>query len=173
MTRLFARGRRRPRGFSLLETMMAGAIFLIGFTGLTALLVSASVRRSRASKRAVIGRMAYDEYTRVTTPGYDAMPDPGVGGASVVLNRTETDPLGRDVTFVTTIIQGCTEADTTFGMAGQQLNAEQGCCAQDTNGVGSCCRTVRVQAQMMLNGETGELLTDNFVGFVTKGCLAP
>lgn len=173
MRRFIARGRRRQRGFSLLETMMAGAIFLIGFTGLTALLVSASVRRSRASKRAVIGRLAFDEYTRITNPGYDAMPDPGAGGATLTLNRTETDSLGRDVTFVTTIFQGCTEADTTFGQAGQQLNAEQACCAQDLNGVGSCCRTVRVRAQMMLNGETGEMLTDNFVGFVTKGCVAP
>lgn len=136
---------------------MAAVIFLVGFTGLTAMLINASVRRTRATKRALVGRMAYDEYTRTVLPGFDAMPVAGT------YNRVGTDAEGRRVTFTTILTDTCVDPDTSF--AAQPLPGGQACCPGDI-----CCKTVRIEARSMLNPETNEEIVDNYVGFVTKGC---
>lgn len=153
--------RHGRRGFSLLEALMAAVIFLIGFTGLTAMLINASARTGRSTKRALVGRMAYDEFNRFTLPGYDAIPAAGT------YNRVGTDPGGRQVTFVTTVEDDCNASAfaTTFTAEPLPNPGVQFCCPN-----ARCCRVVRVEARSILNVETGEEVRDEHVGFVTKGC---
>ena len=156
---LSRRSRRGGRGFSLIEAMMAAVIFLVGFTGVTAMMINASTRRTRATKRALVGRMAYDEYTRTTLPGYNALPAAGT------YVRTDTDAEGRRVTFTTIVSDTCVDVDTTFGA--MPLPGGQACCPGDI-----CCKTVRIEARSVLNPEVTPPveIVDNYVGFVTRGC---
>jgi len=153
-------GRGARRGFTLVETLLAAVIFMIGFIGLTAMLLNASTRRGLASKRASVGRIAFDEWTRIVLPGYDFIPVPGT------YNRTATDDFGRRVTLATTVVNDCNGvANTSFNQAGMALPMAQPCCVGQV-----CCKTVTVTATTVINPKTGETLTDSYTGFVTRGC---
>jgi type II secretory pathway pseudopilin PulG len=153
-------GRNGRRGFTLVETLVAAVIFMIGFVGLTAMLLNASSRRGQASKRAVVGRIAFDEYTRITQPGYDFVPVPGAYA------RVATDENGRTINLTTTVINDCNGvANTTFAVGGMALPLAQPCCAGMV-----CCKTVTVVATSVLNPQQGTTITDTYTGFITRGC---
>ena len=142
-----------------METLIASAIFIIGFTGITGLIVNAATRRSVASVRAVTGRLAFDEYTRYMQRGHRAMPPPGT------YTRTAVDPLGREVVFTTTVFSDCNAiTDTSFVSDPLPTGAQQ-CCPG-----GVCCIGVRIVARSTAQGAGRVTIEDTYTGFVTRSC---
>ncbi|MCC6336179.1 MAG: prepilin-type N-terminal cleavage/methylation domain-containing protein [Myxococcales bacterium] len=161
----FSRRRRGGRGFSLLEAMIASIIFVVGFTGLVALLLNSSTRLARASKRAVVGRMAYDEFLRFTQPGFDFIP-PGAAAPGQLYSRTDYDADGRSIQFDTRVIDDCNGVPgTSFNVTA--LPTSQACCAG-----GVCCKTVSVTVTSVLNPQVAPpvQVADTYTAFVNRGC---
>jgi Tfp pilus assembly protein PilV len=157
-TRFPRRGSKGRRGFTLVETLLSAVIFMIGFVGLTAMLLNASTRRGQASKRAVVGRIAYDEYVRTSLAGYDSVPVPGT------YTRTALDDSGRTVNLSTEVVNDCNGvANTSFNAT--TLPLIQNCCVGQV-----CCKTIRVTATAILNPLEGTTVTDTYMGFITRGC---
>lgn len=157
---------KRRRGFSLLEAMIAGSIFLIGIMSVTALVMMSSQRRGRVSKGASVARAVVEEYNRQSRLGYDGLPVGTIGPYDA------PDPDGRVITFTTTVGSDCNavpgDAGTNFSAPGGALNADpsQSCCPGNI-----CCKVLRVDASWRDTSVPGSpTVGESYVGFITKSC---
>lgn len=158
--------KKRRRGFSLLEAMIAGSIFLIGIMSVTALVMMSSQRRGRVSKGASVARAVVEEYNQKSRLGYDGL----TLGTTAPYDRP--DPDGRVITFTTTVGSDCNaaagDAGTNFSAPGGALNADtsQSCCPGNI-----CCRVLRVDATWRDTSVSGSPpVSESYIGFITKSC---
>lgn len=78
--------RRHLRGSTLLETMIAGAVLLLGMVGVVQLLVSGMSQFSRSNSRATGQDMAYAAVAEVMAMPFDAI-SLGVADAGIVYDK--------------------------------------------------------------------------------------
>jgi hypothetical protein len=157
---------RKSRGFSLLEVMIAGSVFLIGIMSVTALVMMSSQRRGRASKGAAMSRIVTEEYNRLSRRGYDNLVVGDIAASTVL------DPDGRRVTVSGVVGNDC---NATVGDAGTNLSgpdgglrpdASQACCPGSI-----CCKVVRLDALWDDTSQPGSPpISESYIGFVTKSC---
>jgi len=76
---------RRPRGFTLLEALIAGAVFFIALVGVTLLSVSAQANAARSMAFAQGGRLATQEMERYAMLGYNGIGAMFDGGVTPVI----------------------------------------------------------------------------------------
>ncbi|MBM4778473.1 MAG: hypothetical protein GQE15_12295 [Archangiaceae bacterium] len=80
--------RRNVRGSTLLETMIAGAVLLLGMVGVVQLLISGMSQFSRSNSRATGQDMAYAAVAEVLAMPFDAVPV-GVADAGIIYDKDQ------------------------------------------------------------------------------------
>lgn len=151
------------RGFTILELLIAGSIFLLGVVGITTMIIYSSQLASVATARDNMTRLASRVHQDMVQRGYDGVTD----GVTNITNLT--DPQGRAITITVTV------ASTTSAVTGcnslltaNPLPPVQTCC-----GPGNvCCRLVTTSSQWreVVGGNLALTAPLQMQSFVTKGC---
>ena len=99
---------RRPRGFTLLEALIAGAIFFVALVGTTLLAVSAQANAARSMSVTQGSRIATQEMDKYAMLGYNGIGNFFDGGVVPVIPPYKINELvdggGRDYTVNVTLI---------------------------------------------------------------------
>lgn len=80
--------RRNVRGSTLLETMIAGAVLLLGMVGVVQLLISGMSQFSRSNSRATGQDVAYAAVAQVMAMPFDAIAI-GVSDAGIIYDKDQ------------------------------------------------------------------------------------
>ena len=167
--------RNRARGFSLIEAMVAGAVFILGVTSATALVMMSSRQRGSASKGASMSRLITEEYLNLARRGYDGLvhvaPAPSTIDSSKIpgWSPTKPDADGRVVALSGLVTKTCGSlAPFSASPTPTTEDDTHPCCVTAGR---MCCLGVSLTATWTDFSKPGTPpISESYQGFITKSC---